>query len=128
MTIESLAADIVSRLPAMVKDTAINNEALVARLINDWCALRVQQHWGALKKPEPRLRPWKPEEVPVGALYKWSGHVSVILSFSKNKVFYLKETGDIGWNYLDCGCLEPHCFHSTDGGKTWKPCGVEESV
>ena len=78
-------------------------------------------------KPEPKLRPWKPEEVPVGAIAKnknmgkppcWiiSGVASCGVYFghpSKNEAASFKH------------CLET-IEYSTDNGKTWKPCGVEE--
>jgi hypothetical protein len=78
-------------------------------------------------KPEPKLRPWKPEEVPVGALYKWNGHVSVILAVCDNALKFVDHEGDINGNFLDRGCISKKSEHSLDGGKTWLPCGVLES-
>jgi len=65
-------------------------------------------------KPAVTLRPWTADEVPLGAWMKYK--------------------------HQDCRCLivdacDPktrtrwfhQCEHSTDGGKTWKPCGVEEA-
>ena len=65
-------------------------------------------------KPAATLRPWTSDEVPLGAWmrtqidreYRWlivnSGH-------RPHRASWLKS-----------------CEHSTDGGKTWLPCGVEE--
>lgn len=75
-------------------------------------------------KPTPTLRPWRPEEVPVGALIHgkaWNVtergmiiHVySTKVSVAPRYEFDLKE-------------LFTDCEHSTDGGKTWHPCGVVE--
>ncbi len=80
-------------------------------------------------KPEPKLRPWKPEEVPVGALFRseyWGkGSAALILGVSadKEQINYISVDGvtRAGLNSL----LE-YCEYSTDNGKTWKPCGVEE--
>jgi len=67
-------------------------------------------------KPTAKLRPWTSDEVPIGAWmrtqidreYRWlivnSGH-------RPHRASWLKE-----------------CEHSTDGGKTWLPCGVEEET
>ena len=77
-------------------------------------------------KPEPKLRPWKPEEVPVGALYKFGDHISIIISATSTRLFFCDSGGVIAWNYFDAGCLSEKSSYSLDGGKTWKPCGVEE--
>lgn len=78
-------------------------------------------------KPKKKLRPWKPEEVPVGAIIrdlKFSSVTQLILSsiggyvqvVSRNPVELCEHSLEIlvGRHY------------STDGGVTWKPCGVEE--
>jgi hypothetical protein len=65
-------------------------------------------------KPTPVLRPWTADEVPLGAWmrretdpkFRW-----LILNVGNDDMrmdFYLKNE------------------HSTDGGKTWHPCGVME--
>ena len=80
-------------------------------------------------KPEPKLRAWKPEEVPVGALYKWQNHVAVILSVADGqKLCFLDRCGKITWNFLDAGVMCEESKHSLDGGKTWFPCGVMEGA
>ena len=74
----------------------------------------------APKPKEKKLRPWKPEEVPVGALMRIKGHeyFAAIIEANTTKVCYGRY-GDITYDRLD------ECEHSNDGGKTWKPCGVE---
>ena len=85
------------------------------------------------KPKEKKLRPWKPEEVPVGALVRRIG-----INDTRALILGLDEVD----GRLDAGILWPGrngiqirdsfeaCLlineHSTDGGKTWKPCGVEE--
>jgi hypothetical protein len=68
-------------------------------------------------KPTPVLRPWTADEVPLGAWmrdvskqdYRWLIHTSGNADTRKDWL--------VGYE------------HSTDGGKTWLPCGVmEESV
>lgn len=79
--------------------------------------------WEWRVKPEPKLRPWKPEEVPVGAL--------VILECRKLKGIILSidltcGTVLIGKHELPISELHTDLKHSLDGGKTWHPCGVLE--
>jgi hypothetical protein len=73
-------------------------------------------------KPEPRLRPWKPEEVPVGALLRLTAKTCdrfLIVGFDLGRIKYGQ------WHDLPDEMLR-HYEHSLDGGNTWKPCGVEE--
>lgn len=77
-------------------------------------------------RPKPRLRPWKPEEVPVGALIRLRNRETInswlIVGFSADTgriAFGTSGDREIG----DLADIE----HSTDGGRSWKPCGVEES-
>jgi len=65
-------------------------------------------------KPTLKLRPWTADEVPLGVwvrLKNLNKTRSMIVSVA---AFNL----EIAFNEYE---------HSTDGGKTWKPCGVEES-
>ena len=75
-------------------------------------------------KPEPQLRPWKPEEVPAGALIKlqYGGWPSVICDVSGDAISHIWD-GEV--KIRSFNEILKHCVHSTDGGKTWKPCGVE---
>ena len=64
--------------------------------------------------PASKLRPWTADEVPLGA---W-------LRFKHNP----QDRTLLGWVSVQADrdmWLEER-EHSTDGGKTWKPCGVEE--
>jgi hypothetical protein len=73
------------------------------------------EHYDYRIKPTPTFRPWTADEVPLGA--------------------WLRDKSDkAGRRLLICAYEEEHRIHwlinhehSTDGGKTWKPCGVEES-
>lgn len=78
-------------------------------------------------KPDPKLRPWKPDEVPVGALYRACGQTEfkqMILGVSPSGI---KTTAsmEIGQNYKPDHMLREY-EHSLDHGKTWLPCGVVE--
>lgn len=83
-------------------------------------------------KPEPKLRPWKPEEVPVGAWYKSSaGTIYIPVCKSEDGKLAFIGTSDSSQSaywYSAYGLFNPSCgwLHSTDNGKTWHPCGVEE--
>ena len=95
-------------------------------------------------KPEPKLRPWKPEEVPVGAQFRLS-------TYKPDKVFEIVGSGVAGnevfsapalflsyredawvpgtYYYLtDCITSTGKPEHSLDRGKTWQPCGVLEDA
>jgi len=77
-------------------------------------------------KPLPTLRPWKPEEVPVGALlrsltksYEW---VTIILGYNATE-FCHPTFNDVP----ECSTFAEGLAkyeHSLDHGLTWKPCGV----
>jgi len=84
-------------------------------------------------KPEPKLRPWKREEVPVSALMRTKtafigcDYPRVILGTTSRGT--VQFPGDD--NVIRSDDLQ-ECFdlreHSIDGGKTWLPCGVLEDV
>jgi hypothetical protein len=67
-------------------------------------------------KPTPTFRPWTADEVPLGAWmrdvskqdYRWLIHTSGNADTRKDWL--------VGYE------------HSTDGGKTWLPCGVMEEA
>ncbi len=76
-------------------------------------------------KPEPKLRPWKVEEVPVGALVRTKikpEHRYLITSVCSVGVSLGRFEGA---NYQEVELLS-NFEHSIDGGKTWKECGVYE--
>ena len=65
-------------------------------------------------KPTATLRPWTADEVPLGAQMRTGAN------------------GEYRW-LIDCSGHNikrkewfEECEHSTDGGKTWLPCGVVE--
>jgi hypothetical protein len=65
-------------------------------------------------KPTATLRPWTADEVPLGAWIRFK---------DKPQDRYL-----LGWvsGQADRDMWLDEREHSTDGGLTWKPCGVEE--
>lgn len=65
-------------------------------------------------KPTPVLRPWTADEVPLGAWMRSKRN-------PQDRVL-------IGWVSVqaDRDSWLDEREHSTDGGKTWLPCGVEE--
>lgn len=91
---------------------------------NKWCDtthLSFVDEYTYRIKPEPKLRPWKPEEVPVGAVTrnKVSGNKSLIAGVAECFVYGYNRY-DTAENYLKENEI------SLDGGKTWLPCGVAE--
>jgi len=80
-------------------------------------------------KPAPKLRPWRADEVPVGALYRDVG------TGNRHLITGISSTGrvHIANPLYECEAVNGYALdsllkgeYSTDGGKTWKPCGVEE--
>lgn len=81
--------------------------------------------WELYTPPAKKLRPWKPEEVPVGAQVRFDkdrAWVSVIVAVRDEKVWLGASA-----NYATTQELADNGEHSLDGGKTWLPCGVEEA-
>lgn len=77
-------------------------------------------------KPTPTLRPWKPEEVPVGALFKEDKEgygTAMILSVNSQRGLSYIHNGEIKYKQLT---MLGRAAISTDHGKTWHPCGVME--
>lgn len=72
-------------------------------------------------KPRPKFRPWRADEVPVGALLRRKDDSArwLIVGAKDNDIAYSQSSTKT----LDA--LE-RFEHSTDGGLNWKPCGVEE--
>ncbi len=73
-------------------------------------------------KPTPVLRPWTADEVPLGAWLRSKENVW------KDLIFEVRRDGQMEINNSS---ITPYSAlryweHSLDGGKTWKPCGVEE--
>ncbi len=77
--------------------------------------------------PTSKLRPWRPEDVPVGALvrtlrtgapFRWM----IVASCSDG----VTTCGGTTCRTESAQFMFDACEHSTDGGKTWKPCGVME--
>jgi hypothetical protein len=68
-------------------------------------------------KPTPVLRPWTADEVPLGAQVRSKSyhpdHRSMIIQSGNSMT---REGWLVGYE------------HSTDGGKTWYPCGVVEEA
>ena len=73
-------------------------------------------------KPEPKIRPWKQEEVPVGALLKRKGEKEtfLIVEAIHNDVRFGQKCRQLYSNLIS------NYVHSIDQGKTWQPCGVVE--
>jgi len=64
-------------------------------------------------KPTPTFRPWTADEVPLGSIMRTKG-------LEGRCIIIDTETSDDRSYWLNAR------EHSTDGGKTWLPCGVME--
>jgi len=86
----------------------------------DNCTFRV--------KPEPKLRPWKPKEVPMPCLLRTTNGQIRWLILAVSSVGIATANSQTSGNTCVVSFQDVcnHNEHSTDGGKTWKPCGIEE--
>ena len=66
-------------------------------------------------KPTAKLRPWTADEVPLGSIMRTKG-------LEGRCIIVATETSDDRAYWLNAR------EHSTDGGKTWLPCGVVEEA
>lgn len=73
------------------------------------------EHYDYRIKPTPVLRPWTSDEVPLGAWMREK-------QGNDRGMFLMTHTRD---QYYRIQLMSEY-EHSLDGGKTWKPCGVEE--
>ena len=105
-----------------VMDASINGMEVESKLIGtyDW-VLDKNPSWNWLNydyriKPTTKLRPWTADEVPLGA---W-------MRFKRNP----QDRVLLGWVSVqaDRDLWLDEREYSTDGGKTWLPCGVVEEA
>jgi hypothetical protein len=66
-------------------------------------------------KPTATLRPWTADEVPLGALVRMKN-----LNMTRSMIVSVAA--------FNLGIAFKEYEHSTDGGKTWLPCGVMEEA
>ncbi len=86
------------------------------------------KHYEFRIKPEPKLRAWAPGEVAVGAQIRVKGTISrglIIGAGTNGGVFFSSDGGQRKKTREEA--LEFY-EHSTDGGKTWLPCGISEGA
>lgn len=82
-------------------------------------------------KPIPKLRPWKPEEVPVGAILrdnnvKFGEPAKVLIIAVRGAWVHFMNPQNAKLDEKLCDEFNPNWEHSLDHGKTWLPCGVKE--
>ncbi len=77
-------------------------------------------------KPEPTLRPWKPEEVPVGAVVKSGNNRWLITAVWNGKLFMNGCDLHDDERSPSLQTLTMGYEHSLDHGITWQPCGILE--
>jgi len=72
-----------------------------------------------------KIRPWTADEVPIGAILRYKGNNQSI----RMLIVCNLQIGLCGYqtNY-PYDYLRDEMEHSTDGGKTWHPCGVMEEA
>lgn len=72
------------------------------------------EHYVYRIKPAKTLRPWTADEVPVGGQIRSKANTIYRFLIDQTANAAVREDWLKGYE------------HSLDGGKTWKPCGVEE--
>lgn len=76
-------------------------------------------------KPVAKIRPWRTDEVPIGAILRYKGNNHS----TRTLIVCNQEKGLCGYNtHFAYDYLRDYMEHSTDGGKTWHPCGVMEET
>ena len=82
-------------------------------------------------KSEPKLRPWKPEEVPVGAWIRAKNEATIkynyfttIIGVTSTDIVMAEETFEDMFDSFEKALTTSE--YSIDKGKTWHPCGVLE--
>lgn len=82
------------------------------------------------RKPQPKLRPFKPEEVPVGALARcktWFPEVRVVILAVNSEGITIADCSTSPRLFrIDFVKLQSLWSYSTDNGKSWCPFEVEE--
>lgn len=92
-----------------------------------WYDGKAPKYWTSIPatpKPTPTLRPWRPDEVQLGCWVRRNDdidYIDIMLSRDKENIYTRR------WCYSFAYALT-NCEHSTDNGKTWKPCGVLEDA
>lgn len=93
----------------------------------------INRAWLIRRKPAPQLRAWRPEEVPLGAIWRLKtvpsnralftgvGLLGLLLHESYGDSHTVHTMRPLEW-------FSKEADHSTDGGKTWLPCGVLEET
>jgi len=94
-----------------------------------WIGQRIW-HFGSLVsdyriKPTPTFRPWKPEEVPIQAMFRKKGHNGWSHLLGMDGAFLQFCCGSSNM-YVGLGTAFEEAEYSTDFGKTWQPCGILE--
>ncbi|MDE2105426.1 MAG: hypothetical protein KGL39_49825 [Patescibacteria group bacterium] len=77
------------------------------------------------RKPQPKLRPWKPEEVPVGAIWRTPSQRCLIMAVNSDNFVVMADSRDPKVGLYEIRLLQTGEY-SLDYGKTWQPCGVLE--
>lgn len=107
-----------------------NLEQWTPGLPSDWSPARkapephsFPEHY-RIKQPQ-KLRQWKPEEIPLGAWIREKGFkdTHLIVAVLNGQAVHVR--WDDHYNVNPTHLLSSF-EHSTDQGKTWLPCGVEE--
>lgn len=123
-SVRILATDLDSCEPIAA---IVGGEDHVRRFSKDgYCVCNEENSKDIFLVVESRLRAWKPEEVPLGCWIRKIGEsdlMSAVVCVGPTRLTYIsaERTNVTYANLLEKG------EHSIDGGKTWLPCGVEES-
>ena len=90
-------------------------------LLSDWCDTHEPfwnfEHYDYRIKPTATIRPWTADKVPLGAWMR-----NKLVPYDRWIIVHLQYSSRNREEWLD------KYEHSTDGGKTWLPCGVVEDA
>ena len=101
-----------------VMQAFVDGKDVESKYNGEWATIYVPRwNWDNTEyriKPTATLRPWTADEVPLGA---W------IRNVTNREYRWLINTSSLDHSRKE---WLQQCEHSTDGGVTWKPCGVVE--
>ena len=97
--------------------------------ISDYCDFARKNPEHLRIKPSPKLREWKPEEVPMEARFMWRTECGPFICFKCIRLddeFFSVINGSGTPTSHTLSYMKENAVHSIDCGKTWHPCGVLE--
>lgn len=109
-------------ITAFAEGKAVQTNCIGSNWINSQDELRFDDHPENYRiKPEPKWRPWKEGEIPIGAVWRVLTTCRVLYPKWQNLGYVNFDDVSVGLSQL-----YQNYEHSLDNGKNWHACGVME--